>query len=349
MAATYPTGIRAFPIYANGDQVTPATINDPNLEITAIETGLRDGLAHHVVPDLTGNQRSLGTSGAQWYDLVLSHNATIGGTLTVTGGITGTSVLETLAVTGNAVLGGSLFVNGPSLLDALGVRASRPAGQAALTVENVDAAGVGALFRAGAGTGLVVQVQNVAQDPVVDIHADGSINTAGNVVIGGTLTVQGDQIITGTTTFTNITATGTLNVTGLTTLSGVTVTGGITAGGAVIQGVIDVRTSVQSYGQTGVTYSSTPVTIFTTTRPHSPADVGGLVLVCGSRLSDPAIQFIDLLLVMTDGTRTVVSSHNKGAANPRTYTWSGLSLQISTVSDTYIAHTLPIMVGSSTI
>ena len=48
MAASYPTSIKTFPTRSNGNTITPGFFNDPDDEITAIETALLQGTAHNL-------------------------------------------------------------------------------------------------------------------------------------------------------------------------------------------------------------------------------------------------------------------------------------------------------------
>lgn len=48
MAASYPTTIKTFPTRANNDVITPAMFNDPDDEITAVETALLQGFDHNL-------------------------------------------------------------------------------------------------------------------------------------------------------------------------------------------------------------------------------------------------------------------------------------------------------------
>jgi len=85
--ANYPTSDPSFTSIVDGvDYPQAADLNVVYEEVTAIGSALRTGLAHDLLPDATANNRHLGSSGAQWAELHVSGDATIGGTLTVAGG-----------------------------------------------------------------------------------------------------------------------------------------------------------------------------------------------------------------------------------------------------------------------
>lgn len=105
MAAEYPTAVKTFSNLTNGVDVANDTVWEVAYdEITAIEQALLStGLAHHLFPDATANNRDLGTASKKWRDLHLANDANVGGDLDVTG--TGT-------IDGNVTLGGTLDVTG---------------------------------------------------------------------------------------------------------------------------------------------------------------------------------------------------------------------------------------------
>lgn len=82
--ATYPGGVKSFAVIADGDVVQADDPNDIQSEVTAIEDALLNGIAHHFKP-VTNNLHDLGASGQAFRDLWLTRNATVGGTLGVTG------------------------------------------------------------------------------------------------------------------------------------------------------------------------------------------------------------------------------------------------------------------------
>lgn len=85
-AASYPSAAKSFTTKLDGPGQTifAAHINDLQDEVVAIENGLLSGFAHLLKP-LSDATYDLGTSSLKWRDLYLSRNATVGGTLAVTG------------------------------------------------------------------------------------------------------------------------------------------------------------------------------------------------------------------------------------------------------------------------
>ena len=382
MAATYPSGIRAFPVYANGDQVTPATINDPDLEITALETGLLQGLAHDLVPDVTGNHRSLGTPGQEWYDLRVSHDAVVAGTLQVTGGVTlsGAVTLTALTVTGEALFGSNLTVNGDfRVLDKFSVVEST----GTTSTQNLHVQGnivaTGTLNVAGVTTlgGSLHVVGPTTLDSTLTVEATAdflaNLNVAGVTTLSGSVHIVGATTLDSTlTVFATANCLANLNVAGGFTVNGLvhvigptaldsTLTVGGTAnvlgnlgvaGSVVVSGAtqllttLDVRTAITSNGQAGVTVGTSATTLYTAALVNG-ADVGGMVLVCGTRVGNAAIQFVDWVLVMTDGAASLISGHSKGAADSRVYSWSGLNFQLTMGANSYHVTAFPTLVGTA--
>jgi cytoskeletal protein CcmA (bactofilin family) len=208
--ASYPSGIKAFPTYANGDQVTPTTINDPNLEVTAIEAGLIDGLAHDLVPDATSNQRSLGTAGQQWYDLVISHHLTAG-ELTITANVSGEAaftVINTHAAGSGAIIQGASAGAGAALRvrDYLGTDIAIITGAGQLQIDAILSHGDiksestlhvtgaatfsgGAAFSGGLATSGMAQLENVSITGAISVNGTATFNSP--VLVHSTLTVEG--------------------------------------------------------------------------------------------------------------------------------------------------------------
>jgi len=110
MSASYPTSIASFTTKTNGQTILPAHINDLQAEIVAIETGLKSGFAHALLP-LTDAAYDLGSASKQWKALYLSGAATIGGALTLTGNFSvNGSEFVVLAASGNTTVAGTLAV-----------------------------------------------------------------------------------------------------------------------------------------------------------------------------------------------------------------------------------------------
>jgi hypothetical protein len=91
MPASYPTSVKTFTTKADGGTISASHINDLQLEVTAIENGLKAGLAHDLL--FTDATYDIGKAGAtRPRDFFLSRNAVIGGTLSVTGVATLTAI-----------------------------------------------------------------------------------------------------------------------------------------------------------------------------------------------------------------------------------------------------------------
>lgn len=113
-AASFPSSVKSFTTKLAGDTIQAAHINDLQDEVTAVETDLLNGFQHHLL--FTDNTYDIGQSGAtRPRHLYLAQNATIGGTL----GVTGNSTLSgTLGVTGAATLSSTLGVTGATTLSS---------------------------------------------------------------------------------------------------------------------------------------------------------------------------------------------------------------------------------------
>lgn len=63
--ASYPTSVKTFTTRVDGNTITPAFFNDPQDEITAVQSGLLNGLAHSLIP-ATDAVYSLGDANHTW-------------------------------------------------------------------------------------------------------------------------------------------------------------------------------------------------------------------------------------------------------------------------------------------
>jgi len=130
--ASYPTTTYSPSAKSNGQTIQAAWFNDPDGEIAAIEAAMiSTGLAHVLKP-AANNTYDLGVSGTAWRDLFIGRNATIGGTLAVTGattlgtlgghllftdatydiGASGATRPRDLFLSRNATIGGTVVVTG---------------------------------------------------------------------------------------------------------------------------------------------------------------------------------------------------------------------------------------------
>src|SRR3990167_734372 len=121
--ANYPTSVSALGTAVAGNTVEAAHVNDLRREIEAIEGALLStGLAHHLL--FVDATYDIGASGAtRPRDLFLSRNATIGGTLTVSGAAPATpsaNVLYSDSIT-KAWAYVTEAVGGPTLADDVNV------------------------------------------------------------------------------------------------------------------------------------------------------------------------------------------------------------------------------------
>lgn len=164
-----------------------------------------DGLGNVTLPTFTFANSSVDT-------LTVNGNATIGGTLGVTGAttlstlaVTGNETVGgTLGVTGNTTVGGTLAVAGATTLASLGVTANASVGGSLSVTGSVNSTAT-------------IQGQNLT------VLADAAID--GNAVVGGTLAVTGDTTLNGGST-----SVANLNVTTEATISApMTVTGAFIA------------------------------------------------------------------------------------------------------------------------
>lgn len=93
MAASYPSSAKTFTTKATNDVIAASHVNDMQDEITAIESALLTSLQHNLL--FTDATYDIGQSGAtRPRDFFLSRNATIGGTLGVTGIATLAALLD---------------------------------------------------------------------------------------------------------------------------------------------------------------------------------------------------------------------------------------------------------------
>ncbi len=76
--ASYPSATKSFPTHSASQTIASADINAIQDEVVAVETGIRDGFAHPIIP-LTDDSYDLGSSSKQWQDLYLSGSLFIDG------------------------------------------------------------------------------------------------------------------------------------------------------------------------------------------------------------------------------------------------------------------------------
>lgn len=98
------------------------------------------------------------------------------------------------------------------------------------------------------------------------------------------------------------------------------------------------------YGGAGTSVTGA-TTIFTAAQVNS-ADVGVWLLVSGTKSGDATIQFTDIVCAISNSGATLVAGQSKGAADSRTYTVSGLDVQLAMGANTYKVWAMPFVVGT---
>lgn len=79
MAASYPSTVKTWTALVDStDYPQAAHLNTGYDEVTAIEQGLLNGIAHLLKPDSTAGNRDLGTTGAKWRNIHLSGQVNLG-------------------------------------------------------------------------------------------------------------------------------------------------------------------------------------------------------------------------------------------------------------------------------
>ena len=201
----------------------PVTVVGPSQDLIVSGT--------NVLPKTT-NTLDLGSTGAKFKDSffdgtvttddlavtggsVLTGNATVGGTLGVTGA---TTLSSTAAITGNTTVGGTLGVTGASTLDSAAVTNNATVGGTLGVTGNTTVGGT--LGVTGASTlDSAAVTNNATVGGTLGVTGNstfsGTLGITGNTTVGGTLGVGSTLGVTG-----NTTVGGTLGVTGATTFSG---------------------------------------------------------------------------------------------------------------------------------
>jgi len=223
----------------------------------------------------------------------LSNNATVGGTLGVTGvttlsdnatvggtlGVTGATTLSTVDVSSNATVGGTLGVTGVTTLSN-NATVGGTLGVTGVTTLSDNATVGGTLGVTGATTLSTVDVSSNATVGGT-LGVTGVTTLSNNATVGGTLGVTGATTLSTVDVSSNATVGGTLGVTGVTTLSN-----NATVGGTL--GVTGV-TTLSNNATVGGTLGVTGATTLSTVDVSSNATVGGTLGVTGvTTLSDNA-------------------------------------------------------------
>jgi len=162
----------------------PLNISTGNGGILSLTSASGQIVANSALVPNTDDALDLGTSITRWRNLFLGNNATIGGTLNVTGATTlaglnaGAATLASLGVTNNATVGGTLGVTGATTLSTLST-----SGLATLNSLNVTGATTLAGLTAGATTLGATTINGTLAMGANNITGSGAINWSGNITV----------------------------------------------------------------------------------------------------------------------------------------------------------------------
>jgi len=121
MAASYPTSVKTFSTKATNDVIQAAHVNDLQDEVTAIETGLLNGLQHHLTFLTGGGNITFPATQAASADVNTLDDYEEGSWTPVIGGSGGTSGQTYTTQQGRYIkIGKLVFVWGYMLLSAKG-------------------------------------------------------------------------------------------------------------------------------------------------------------------------------------------------------------------------------------
>lgn len=274
----------------NAQAVTPGTVVNPNTVL--IPSNLASVFASP--PAIGGTSAAAGS----FTTLASSGNATVGGTL----GVTGASTIAALSAT-TGTFSSTLGVTGTTTLAAL----------TQVGTANINASGAATTNIATGGTGAL----NIG-------------NGTGNTALTGNLTVSGTLGVTGTITLaaisaTNATLSGTLGVTGLSSLGATTIVGtaNINASGAGVTTIATGGTGAlalgNATGNTTLTGSFSTLTAAATFVVGTAAQTGTTTIVSSTAANDIVIQN-----GVNAGTQTVSIANGATAANSTVSILSGI-------------------------
>jgi len=216
----------------------------------------------------------------------LSNNATVGGTLGVTGvttlsdnatvggtlGVTGATTLSTVDVSSNATVGGTLGVTGVTTLSNNATVGGTLGVTGATTLSTVDVSSNATVGGTLGVTGVTTLSNNATVGGTLGVT--GVTTLSNNATVGGTLGVTGATTLSTVDVSSNATVGGTLGVTGVTTLSdNATVGGTLGVTGATTLSTVDVSSNATVGGTLGVTGVTTL---------SNNATVGGTLGVTGA-------------------------------------------------------------------
>ena len=251
-----------------------------------------------------------------------------------------TGTIANYNLDGSPTAGGVAYGTGP----ALAVSAAGTVGQV------LTSAGAGTPTWATAAAGTVTSVTGTApvvssggttpaiSMPAATTSVNGYLtstdwNTFNNKQPAGSYLVNGGALGTPSSgTVTNLTGTASISING--TVGATTAnTGAFTTLSATGQITFGERAFLNSTGRISVAGATTIYSIINT--GSSVGSSATLVLVNGYLVATPTNSFIDLVLFMPNGTPAVISAINRGSPAARTYTSSGISLQLAMASGTY--------------
>jgi len=156
-----------------------------------------------IIPNGVAGSFDLGSSGQEWRDIFINgtahidtldvdENATVTGTLGVTGVLTGTS----LDISGNVDIDGVTNLDVVDIDGAVNIAAATTI-DAANKIQFRD---TGLFINSSADGQLDIVADTEIQIAATTVDINGAVDVSGNLVVGGDLTITGDDLVMGTNT-----------------------------------------------------------------------------------------------------------------------------------------------------
>jgi len=156
-----------------------------------------------IIPNGVAGSFDLGSSGQEWRDIYINgtahidtldvdENATVTGTLGVTGVLTGTS----LDISGNVDIDGVTNLDVVDIDGAVNIAAATTI-DAANKIQFRD---TGLFINSSADGQLDIVADTEIQIAATTVDINGAVDVSGNLVVGGDLTITGDDLVMGTNT-----------------------------------------------------------------------------------------------------------------------------------------------------
>jgi len=156
-----------------------------------------------IIPNGVAGSFDLGSSGQEWRDIFINgtahidtldvdENATVAGTLGVTGVLTGTS----LDISGNVDIDGVTNLDVVDIDGAVNIAAATTI-DAANKIQFRD---TGLFINSSADGQLDIVADTEIQIAATTVDINGAVDVSGNLVVGGDLTITGDDLVMGTNT-----------------------------------------------------------------------------------------------------------------------------------------------------